>query len=136
MSTRVTIEAIDSLKDLAYSVATEYAKRLPNTRYCDIRVEVDEVKGAAAENGNEKGSSEDYGFAFGVRVIAGRRATAARASIFDDLPGVGPVRKRVLAKHFGSPDALLAASRDELESVPGLPAKVGRDIFHFVNRTK
>ena len=77
MSTRVTIEAIDSLKDLAYSVATEYAKRLPNTRYCDIRVEVDEVKGAAAENGNEKGSSEDYGFAFGVRVIAGRRATAA-----------------------------------------------------------
>ena len=45
------------------------------------------------------------------------------ASILDELPGVGPARKRALLAHFGSPDAILAASREELESVPGLPGQ-------------
>ncbi len=80
--------------------------------------------------------ARDEAHRFAIEFHRARRDRGLTASLFDDLPGVGPVRKRVLAKHFGSPDALLAASRDELESVPGLPAKVGRDIFHFVNRTK
>ena len=45
------------------------------------------------------------------------------ASILDELPGVGPARKRALLKHFGSPDAILAASREELEAVPGTPGQ-------------
>ena len=49
------------------------------------------------------------------------------ASILDELPGVGPARKRALLKHFGSPDAILAASREELEAVPGLPGKLARE---------
>ena len=76
MPERVTTEVIDTIKETVVSVASEYARRLPGTRYCDIRVEIDEGRGAAAENGNEKQSSEDYGFAFGVRVLAGRRAVA------------------------------------------------------------
>jgi TldD protein len=44
--------------------------------YCDLRIEVKEGKGAIAENGNEKGSAEDYIFDFGVRVIAGTRLSA------------------------------------------------------------
>ncbi|MSQ21751.1 MAG: TldD/PmbA family protein [Dehalococcoidia bacterium] len=104
MPNRVTTDVIDSIKDMVFSIATEYAKRLPNTRYCDIRVEVDEGKGAGAENGNVKGSSEDYGFAFGVRVIAGRRATAAGyfgqllgSQDLDNLPQV--VREGVRHAH-------------------------------------
>jgi hypothetical protein len=30
----------------------------------------------------------------------------------------------------------MKASRDELESVPGLPPKIGRQIFHYLNKTK
>ena len=45
-------------------------------RYCDLRIQVKEEKGAVAENGNEKASSEDYSFDFGVRVIAGGRMSA------------------------------------------------------------
>ena len=41
----------------------------------------------------------------------------------DDLPGIGPARKRALLKHFGSPDAVLAATREELERVPGAAAE-------------
>ncbi|MGH2858904.1 MAG: excinuclease ABC subunit UvrC, partial [Solirubrobacteraceae bacterium] len=53
-----------------------------------------------------------------------RRDRAMTASVLDDLPGVGPARKRALLAHFGSPDAILAASREEFESVPGLPGKL------------
>ena len=52
-----------------------------------------------------------------------RRDKAMTESIMDELPGIGPARKRALLKHFGSPEAVLGASREELESVPGLPAE-------------
>jgi excinuclease ABC subunit C len=52
-----------------------------------------------------------------------RRDKSMLNSVLDELPGVGPRRKRTLLQHFGSPEAVLAASRDELEGVPGLPAR-------------
>ena len=64
-----------------------------------------------------------------------RRDRAMTESIMDDLPGIGPARKRALLKHFGSPDAVLAAGREELERVPGLPQKVARDLYAHLNRT-
>jgi excinuclease ABC subunit C len=64
-----------------------------------------------------------------------RRDRAMTESIMDDLPGIGPSRKRALLKHFGSPDAALAATREELEQVPGLPQKVARDLYAHVNKT-
>src|SRR5215210_4634164 len=53
-----------------------------------------------------------------------RRDRAMTASIMDDLPGIGPAPKRALLKHFGSPEAVLDASREALEHVPGFPQKV------------
>jgi excinuclease ABC subunit C len=64
-----------------------------------------------------------------------RRDKAMTESIFDELPGIGPNRKRALLRHFGSPEAVLGATREQLEAVPGLPAKVGRDLYHHLNRT-
>jgi excinuclease ABC subunit C len=58
-----------------------------------------------------------------------RRATRARGSIFDDLQGIGPVRRRALLRHFGSAERLLDATQDELEGVPGVPAKTARSIY-------
>ena len=52
-----------------------------------------------------------------------RRDRQMTESVLDGLPGVGPTRKRALLKHFGSPDAVLGASREELEAVPGLPRR-------------
>jgi excinuclease ABC subunit C len=63
-----------------------------------------------------------------------RRDTKARESILDALPGVGPARKRALIQHFGSPERLLAATPEELEGVPGVPAKVGREIHAALHR--
>ncbi len=63
-----------------------------------------------------------------------RRDAKARESILDALPGVGPARKRALIQHFGSPERLLAATSEELEGVPGVPAKVGREIHQALHR--
>ena len=58
-----------------------------------------------------------------------RSADLHRASIFDELPKVGPVRRRAILEHFGSPERFIAASRDEIEQVPGLPRRVAREIY-------
>jgi excinuclease ABC subunit C len=63
-----------------------------------------------------------------------RRDKAMTSSLLDELPGVGPARKRALLAHFGSPDAVLAASREELQAVPGLPAKVARELHGHLHR--
>jgi excinuclease ABC subunit C len=64
-----------------------------------------------------------------------RRDKAMTESIMDELPGIGPARKRALLRHFGSPDAVLGASREELERVPGFPQKVARDLYAHLNKT-
>src|SRR5919198_5815833 len=64
-----------------------------------------------------------------------RRDRAMTESIMDELPGIGPARKRALLRHFGSPEAVLAASREELENVPGFPQKVARALYTHLNRT-
>ncbi|HWX88190.1 MAG TPA: excinuclease ABC subunit UvrC [Solirubrobacteraceae bacterium] len=63
-----------------------------------------------------------------------RRDSAMTSSLLDGLPGIGPVRKRALLNHFGSPEAILAASREELQRVSGLPAKTARDIHALLHR--
>jgi excinuclease ABC subunit C len=63
-----------------------------------------------------------------------RRDARARESILDALPGVGPARKRALIRHFGSTERLLAAGPEELEGVPGVPAKTGREIYAALHK--
>ena len=48
------------------------------------------------------------------------RARAATRSALDDLPGIGPARRRALLRVFGSSRALKGASVDEIASVPGI----------------
>jgi excinuclease ABC subunit C len=58
-----------------------------------------------------------------------RRDTRSFGSIFDELQGVGPARRRAILNHFGSPERFLAATQEELEGVPELPAKTARAIY-------
>jgi excinuclease ABC subunit C len=64
----------------------------------------------------------------------GRRSKAMTGSLLDELRGVGPKRKRALLEHFGSPERLIKASREELEAVPGIPGKLAREIHRQLNR--
>jgi excinuclease ABC subunit C len=58
-----------------------------------------------------------------------RRDAKARGSILDELQGIGPVRRRALLRHFGSAERLLEATQEELEGVPGVPAKTARAVY-------
>ncbi len=71
----------------------------------------------------------DEAHRFAVTYHRSRRDTAARESMFDQLEGVGPARRRALLRHFGSAERVLAATQEELEGVPGVPAKTARSIY-------
>ena len=76
----------------------------------------------------------DEAHRFAITHHRGRRDRAMTGSVLDGIRGVGPTRKRLLLNHFGSPEQLLAASREEIEGVPGLPGKVAREIHDQLNR--
>jgi excinuclease ABC subunit C len=62
------------------------------------------------------------------------RGKAMTQSVLDDLPGIGPARRKQILDHFGTPDAFLNASLRELEAVPGLPGRVAREVHARVHR--
>jgi excinuclease ABC subunit C len=77
----------------------------------------------------------DEAHRFAVTHHRARRDKQMTESVLDGLPGVGPRRKRALLQHFGSPEAVLDASREQLEAVPGLPSKTAGDLYAYLNRT-
>lgn len=77
----------------------------------------------------------DEAHRFAITHHRGRRDQAMTASLLDGLAGVGPARKRALLTHFGSPDAVLEASREELEAVPGITGKLARELHRELHRT-
>jgi excinuclease ABC subunit C len=76
----------------------------------------------------------DEAHRFAITHHRSRRDKAMTASVLDGVRGVGPARKRALLRHFGSPDRLLSASREELEAVPGVPGKLAREIHRQLHR--
>ena len=78
----------------------------------------------------------DEAHRFAITHHRARRDKAMTASVLDGFPGIGPARKRALLAHFGSPDAVLAADREALEGVPGLPPKVARELHAFLRRPR
>jgi len=77
----------------------------------------------------------DEAHRFAITFHRQRRDAAARESVFDQLVGVGPARRRALLRHFGSAERVLNATEEELESVPGLPARTARSIYSQLRRT-
>lgn len=57
------------------------------------------------------------------------RGKAMTVSILDEVPGVGPARRKAIMKRFGSMKRLRAASEEEIASVPGVPSDVAHAVF-------
>jgi excinuclease ABC subunit C len=56
------------------------------------------------------------------------RAKAQTRSVLDELPGVGPARKRALLRVFGSARQMRKATVDEIASVPGISRALAQRI--------
>lgn len=62
------------------------------------------------------------------------RARRIRESILDDIPGIGPRRKRQLLERFGSVAGLARAPESEVAARPGIGAALARTIRQALNR--
>ena len=54
-------------------------------------------------------------------------------SALDDIPGIGPTRKKALLKAFQSVDKIKKASTEELKKVKGITEQVAENIYHYFN---
>jgi len=60
-----------------------------------------------------------------------RRSKAITASPLDEIPGIGPARKRALLLHFGTASKVRAAALEDLQRAPGVSAAVARKVYDF-----
>ena len=70
----------------------------------------------------------DEAHRFAITHHRARRGKAALRSKLDIVPGLGPVRRRALIKHFGSVDAIRDAPVEDLAAVPGISEAVALSI--------
>ena len=73
---------------------------------------------------------EAHRFAIGAHRT--RRAAAFTSSPLDEVPGIGPARKKALLMHFGTAKAVRGAALEDLQKVPGVSAATARTVYdHF-----
>ena len=78
----------------------------------------------------QKLRDEAHRFAIGAH--RAKRKKAITASPLDEVPGIGPARKRALLQHFGSAKAVSRAGIADLQAVGGISAQMAKTIYdHF-----
>lgn len=78
---------------------------------------------------------QDEAHRFAIEYHRSLRSKAQVKSVLDDIPGVGPARRKALMRHFKSIEEIKAASVEELLELPELNRKAAEDIYRFFRRT-
>jgi excinuclease ABC subunit C len=73
----------------------------------------------------------DEAHRFAVGSHRARRKKDIREAGLQEIPGIGPTRKRALLRHFGTVKAIERASLPDLAQVPGINAETARKIYEF-----
>ncbi len=68
---------------------------------------------------------------FAIGAHRAKRAKAIGASPLDDVPGIGPSRKKALLMHFGTARAVRNASLEDLQKAPGVSRAMAQGIHDF-----
>ncbi|WP_343808600.1 excinuclease ABC subunit UvrC [Alteraurantiacibacter aestuarii] len=68
---------------------------------------------------------------FAIGAHRAKRSRAITASPLDEIPGIGPARKRALLLHFGTAGKIRAASLEDLQRAPGVSESVAQMIYDF-----
>jgi excinuclease ABC subunit C len=68
---------------------------------------------------------------FAIGAHRQKRAKAIGASPLDEVPGIGPARKKALLMHFGTARSVRGASLDDLKKAPGVSAAVAQQVYDF-----
>jgi excinuclease ABC subunit C len=73
----------------------------------------------------------DEAHRFAIGAHRQKRAKAFTGSTLDDVPGIGPGRKRALLMHFGTARAVRNAALEDIEKVPGISGTTARGIYDY-----
>ncbi len=75
----------------------------------------------------------DEAHRFAIGTHRARRSALIQGSALDEIPGIGPKRKRALLLHFGSARAVARAGLPDLEGVAGVDKATARKIYDHFN---
>ncbi len=73
----------------------------------------------------------DEAHRFAIGAHRQKRAKAMTTSPLDEVPGIGPARKKALLMHFGTARAVRDASLQDLQRAPGVSAAVAQTVYDF-----
>jgi len=68
---------------------------------------------------------------FAIGAHRDKRSKAIGASPLDEVPGIGPARKKALLMHFGTARAVRGASLEDLQKAPGVSQAVAQQVYDF-----
>ena len=74
---------------------------------------------------------QDEAHRFAIEYHRSLRSKAQVKSVLDEIPGVGPARRKALMRHFGSINEVREATLEQLCEVPEIPEHIGRQIYEF-----
>ncbi len=74
---------------------------------------------------------QDEAHRFAIEYHRSLRSKAQVKSVLDEIPGVGPARRKALMRHFGSINEIKEASVETLCEVPEIPEHIGKQIYEF-----
>ncbi len=75
----------------------------------------------------------DEAHRFAITAHRSRRSKSSIKSVFDEIKGIGPKRKKDLMIHFGTVQKIKSASLDELKKIKTIPLKKLEEIYEFFN---
>ncbi len=76
----------------------------------------------------------DEAHRFAIGAHRAKRAKAVGATPLDEIPGIGPARKRALLAHFGSAKAVSRAGLSDLKAVDGISAAMAESIHAYFQK--
>lgn len=77
---------------------------------------------------------QDEAHRFAITYHRSLRTKAQVHSVLDEIPGIGPTRRKALMKYFASIEELKQADTAELAKVPGIPVGVAEEIYGFFHK--
>jgi excinuclease ABC subunit C len=73
----------------------------------------------------------DEAHRFVIGTHRAKRAKSLGVNPLDEIPGIGPRRRRALLNHFGSAKAVSRAGFDDLKAVDGISAEIAQRVYDF-----